>query len=134
MSPLVINLLFDFLIAVFAIPYAASGLSGVIDLYNYGWSQLPIRILAGIAMGMVLIFGSVRPCGGIVNQFCRSHKLIVSSRIIHLVLFAVRCRMAFLMESWASPWSLPSGQLTFEVSIKLFKEPQKPSQGEEDSV
>jgi hypothetical protein len=57
MSPLALNLLFDFLIALFAISYAASGLGGVVDRYDYGWSQLPIQILAGIAMGMALIFG-----------------------------------------------------------------------------
>jgi len=57
MSPLALNLLFDFLIALFAIPYAASGLAGVVDRYDHGWSQLPIQILAGIAMGMALLFG-----------------------------------------------------------------------------
>ncbi len=57
MSPLALILLFDFLIALFAIIYAASGLGGVIDPYNDDWSELPIQILAGIAMGMALIFG-----------------------------------------------------------------------------
>lgn len=57
MSPLALNLLFDFLIALFAIIYAASGLGGVVDPYSHGWSQLPIQILAGVALGMALIFG-----------------------------------------------------------------------------
>ena len=45
-----------------------------------------------------------------------------------MMLFAVRVRVAFLMESWGSPWSFPNGQLTFEVSIKFFRDPQKPRQ------
>lgn len=57
MSPLALNLLFDLLIALFAITHAASGLGGVVDPYDRGWSQLPIQVLAGIAMGTALIFG-----------------------------------------------------------------------------
>lgn len=57
MSPLALNLLFDFLIALFAITYAARGLGGVVNPYDPDWSQLPIQILAGIAMGTALIFG-----------------------------------------------------------------------------
>jgi len=60
--------------------------------------------------------------------------LITWLRIVHLILFAARCRMAFLMESWRSPWSFPNGQVSFEVSIKFFREPQKTREGGDDAV
>lgn len=45
---------------------------------------------------------------------------------VHLALFVLRCIVAFRMKFWKGPWGFPDGQLTVELSLKLFKEPQKP--------
>ncbi len=45
---------------------------------------------------------------------------------VHLALFVVRCIVAFRTKFWKGPWGFPDGQLTVELSLKLFKEPQKP--------
>ena len=64
----------------------------------------------------------------------RALALISAVRLVHVILLLVRCRIAFSMESWRSPLSFPSGQLSFEVSIKFFREPQQPRQGGEQIV
>jgi len=50
-------MLFDILIAAFAISYGAAGLSGVADYYGWNWGNLAVRVLSGIGLGMGLIFG-----------------------------------------------------------------------------
>lgn len=57
MAPLAFNMLFDILIAAFAISYGAAGLSGVADYYGWNWGNLAVRVLSGIGLGMGLIFG-----------------------------------------------------------------------------
>jgi hypothetical protein len=65
MAPPALNLLFDVLIAFFAIAYGFSGLFGIPDGYCYGDGSyeacmrhaLPARILAGITLAMGIIFG-----------------------------------------------------------------------------
>ena len=47
----------DILVAIFAIAWAVNGLESVSNDYGYGWGQLPVRITAGIAMGLALVFG-----------------------------------------------------------------------------
>lgn len=42
-------------------------------------------------------------------------------RVMYLVLFCVRCRIAYGLGLGHSRWSLPVGQLKFE----LFKEPER---------
>ena len=44
---------------------------------------------------------------------------------MHLVLFCVRCRVAYSSGVGRFPWTLPFGQLKFEVSIKFLKEPER---------
>lgn len=54
---------------------------------------------------------------------------------VHLALFVVRCIIAYRSQIWKGPWRFPDGQLTVELSLKLFKEPQKPREvGVEESV
>ena len=57
MVPLGLNMLVDILIAIFTIPWAASGLEGVSNGYN--WEELSLRIMAGLGLGLALIFGYV---------------------------------------------------------------------------
>lgn len=61
-------------------------------------------------------------------------ELMARFRLVHLMLFALRCRMAFCSHFWKGPWNFPNGQLTFEVSVKFFKEPQRPREVGEDAV
>ena len=46
-------------------------------------------------------------------------------RLMHLVLFATRARMGYQSHFWRRPWKLPEGQITFEVSVKMFREPER---------
>lgn len=57
LAPLAFNMLLDVLIAAFAIGYAAGGLAGLDPGLQYRWGQLPVEILAGMALGFALIFG-----------------------------------------------------------------------------
>ena len=53
-------------------------------------------------------------------------------RIMHLVLFGVRCCIAYGSGVGRPPWALPVGQLKFEVSIKFLREPE--GEGREGTV
>lgn len=119
--PLALNLLVDVAIAFFAINYGAGGLSGLLDGQG-GWCSYPggdyalcergslaVKVLAGMAVGMGVVFGAM-----------------------HLVLFCVRCRIAFSSGLGRSPWALPVGQLKLEVSIKFLREPER--EGREGTV
>ena len=44
---------------------------------------------------------------------------------MHLLLFCVRCRVAYGAGLGPSKWQLPAGQLKFEVSIKFLREPER---------
>ena len=55
-APLVVNMLCDILVAVFAISYGATALDGI----SYG-PLGPAKILAGIALGIGIICGWVTP-------------------------------------------------------------------------
>lgn len=69
-TPLLINIIIDVLVAFFAIAYSASGLAGIDGDYCYGpydphrhgscmRHALPARIFAGIALGAACVFGQV---------------------------------------------------------------------------
>lgn len=47
------------------------------------------------------------------------------NRLMHLVLFATRARMSYQSHFWRRPWKLPEGQITFEVSVKMFRKPER---------
>ncbi|KAK0513634.1 hypothetical protein JMJ35_003998 [Cladonia borealis] len=103
---LAINLLCDILVAVFAISYGGDGLSGI----DRG-PVTPAKVLAGIALAIGII------CG-----------------IAHMGLFVLRCRLAYRSEFWRHPWGFPTGQLTVEFSVKLYREPQRPRETGESQV
>ena len=33
--------------------------------------------------------------------------------------------MGYQSHFWRRPWKLPEGQITFEVSVKMFREPER---------
>ena len=49
----------DFIVAVLSIPWAANGLGSVSEPYDYDWGALPVRVVAGVAFGLALVFGYV---------------------------------------------------------------------------
>ena len=46
-------------------------------------------------------------------------------RLMHLLLFCVRCRIAYGVGLGPSKWSIPAGQLKLEISIKFLREPER---------
>ena len=46
-------------------------------------------------------------------------------RLMHIVLFATRARRGYRSHFWRRPWKLPEGQITLEVSVKMFREPER---------
>lgn len=53
-------------------------------------------------------------------------KVFFLRRAAHTALFFTRCVVAYQTEWWRGPFRFADGQLTIELSLKLFKEPQKP--------
>lgn len=46
-------------------------------------------------------------------------------RLAHLALFLIRCRIAYAKGRGDGRFRFPTGQLTFELTIKLLREPQR---------
>ncbi|MCJ1238576.1 hypothetical protein MMC14_006566 [Varicellaria rhodocarpa] len=110
--PLAPNLILDIAISCYAISYGIPGIIAVIDGYRFscsywpgdsircGQKALPIRVVAGIALGTVLALG-----------------------LVHFILFLMRCRAAF-RSGFSAPWRFATGQFTFEFTVKVLREPQ----------
>lgn len=71
-------------------------------------------------------------CGICMKSSGWSAEFFYYYRAMHLVLFCVRCRIAFSSGLGRSPWALPVGQLKLEVSIKFLREPER--EGREGTV
>ncbi|PLB48526.1 hypothetical protein P170DRAFT_438110 [Aspergillus steynii IBT 23096] len=107
-----LNLIFDFIIALYSIVYCGQGI-----VLNWAETCDPssencrftrrIEAFAYITLGFGLALG-----------------------ITHLVLFFLRCALAFRMRFWRGfqHWRLPAGQLTVEFTIKFLR--QEPQSGE----
>ena len=51
--------------------------------------------------------------------------LVSRIRIVHLVLFVIRCVGAYSTKFWRRPVRFPMGQLTVEFTVKLLREPER---------
>lgn len=74
-------------------------------------------------------------CGlGSATIFLR-RRLIVDDSIVHVILLVLRTKIAYQTKIWKRPWtlvSLPTGQVTFEFSMKLYRKPE-PTVGQQNA-
>ncbi|KAL8791166.1 MAG: hypothetical protein Q9195_006005 [Heterodermia aff. obscurata] len=121
-APLIINFLFDVLVGCLVIAYAVPGLANIggtlcfgilpIDREKCQSRALPSRIVIGLALLFGIIYG-----------------------FLHLAMLALRCHTALKSNANSrtpgANWKFPFGQLKFESSIKLLREPERSTRGQE---
>lgn len=70
----------------------------------------------------------------LVLQFLNVIMLLIAGySITHLVLFFLRCALAFRMRFWRGfqRWRLPAGQLTIEFTVKFLRQEPQTVDGEQ---